>query len=106
MARNKVGMEVRRQFQTEKRNVVREQSLDELIARGGNELSSRQPSPIDIAIARERWNRILQGQPGHYRQIIQLRLQGYTHQGIADIMHLDECTVRRFLKKLLRATTV
>jgi RNA polymerase sigma factor (sigma-70 family) len=104
MARNKVGMEVRRQMQAAKRNVVREQSLDALGARADGELFSRQPSPVDVAIARERWDAILQDQPAHYRQIIQLRLQGHTCQGIADIMHLDECTVRRFLKKLLHAT--
>jgi RNA polymerase sigma factor (sigma-70 family) len=104
MARNKVGMEIRRRLLAEKRNVAREQSLDQLTARGSPELVSRQPTPVEVAIARERWDRILQGQPPHYRQIIHLRLQGYTYQGIADAVRLDECTVRRFLKRLLHAT--
>jgi RNA polymerase sigma factor (sigma-70 family) len=103
MARNKVGMEIRRQLVAAKHNIAREQSLDQLTAQGGSQLVSRQPMPIEVAIARERWNRLLQGQPHHYRKIILLRLRGYTYQGIAEVVHLDECTVRRFLKRLLDA---
>jgi RNA polymerase sigma factor (sigma-70 family) len=104
MARNKVGMEVRRRLMTEKYNIGHEQSLDHLCAKGTVDIPSRQPSPVDVALARERWDRLLKDQPLHYRQIIQLRLQGYTFQSIADIVHLDECTVRRFLKRLLHTT--
>jgi RNA polymerase sigma factor (sigma-70 family) len=101
MARNKVGMEVRRRLMTEKYNVGHEQSLDQLCDRGSSGIPSRQPSPVDVAVAREQWDRLLQDQPPHYRQIIYLRLQGYTYQSIAEAVHLDECTVRRFLKRLL-----
>ena len=104
MARNKVGMEVRRRLLTEKYNVNRERSLDELGAEGQTDTSNRQPAPIDVAIAREQWQRMVQDQPAHYRRIIQLRLQGRTYQDIADSLHLAESTVRRFLKKLLRRT--
>jgi RNA polymerase sigma factor (sigma-70 family) len=104
MARNKVGMETRRRLSTEKYNVAREQPLDQLRARGDAALCSREPTPIETAIAREQWNHMLEGQPDHYRQIIHLRLQGHTYQRIADIVHVDECTVRRFLKRLLHAT--
>jgi RNA polymerase sigma factor (sigma-70 family) len=105
MARNKVGMEVRRRLMTEKYNVHHEQSLDQLRARGGPDIPSRQASPVDIAVAREQWDRLLQDQPPHYRQIIHLRLQGHTYQSISEIVHLDECTVRRFLKRLLHTAT-
>ncbi len=104
MARNKVGMEVRRRLMTDKYNVNREQSLDQLKAKGHLNIPSRQPAPIDVAIAREQWDRILKDQPEHYRQIIHLRLQGHTYQSIADAVHVDECTVRRFLKRLLHTT--
>jgi RNA polymerase sigma-70 factor (ECF subfamily) len=104
MARHKVGMEIRRQMIGAKRNLAREQSLDRLTAQGESQLVSRQPMPAEVAIARERWNNLLRDQPRHYRKIILLRLRGYTYQGIADAVHLDECTVRRFLKKLLHAT--
>jgi RNA polymerase sigma factor (sigma-70 family) len=104
MARHKVGMEIRRQIGGAKRNLAREQSLNRLAAQGNSQLVSRQPAPIEVAIARERWNHLLQDQPRHYRKIILLRLRGYTYQGIADAVHLDECTVRRFLKRLLHTT--
>lgn len=106
MAQNKVGMEVRRRLMTQKYNIRHEESLDQHQAKGGSDIASQQPAPIDVAIARERWDRLLQDQPQHYRQIIHLRLQGYTYQSIAEAVHLDECTVRRFLKKLLHTTTV
>jgi RNA polymerase sigma factor (sigma-70 family) len=97
MARNKVGMEVRRRLSTGKRDLRRERSLDE----SAMELADRQPAPIDVAIAREQWNRMLVGQPEHYRQIVHLRLQGHTYQEIADSLCIAESTVRRFLQKLL-----
>jgi RNA polymerase sigma factor (sigma-70 family) len=106
MARNKVGMEVRRRMMTEKYNVKYEKSLEQLQANERTNVPSRQPSPVDVAIAREQWDRLLEGQPQHYRQIVQLRLQGHTYQSIADAVHLDECTVRRFLKRRLHTTTV
>ncbi len=102
MARNKVGMEVRRRLLTKKHNLNREYSLDEL----GAEPRDHQPAPIDLAVAREQWNRMLQDQPHHYRRILQLRLQGHTNQEIADSLQLDESTVRRFLKRLFREIVV
>jgi len=104
MARNKVGMEVRRRLLTEKYNVNRELSLDSPPSGTPMDVPSRQPGPAEVAIARERWNRMLQGQPQHCRQIIQMRLQGYTYQAIADSLHIAESTVRRFLKRLSRET--
>jgi RNA polymerase sigma factor (sigma-70 family) len=104
MAQNKVGMEVRRRLMTQKYNVGHEESLDQRQDKGYSEVASRQPAPIDVAIAHEQWDHLLQDQPPHYREIIQLRLQGHTYQAIADTVHVDECTVRRFLKRLLQST--
>jgi len=106
MAKNKVGMEIRRRLMTEKYNVRHEQSLEQLRANGCVEMPSHQPAPEEMAIAREQWERLLEGQPSHYRQIIELRLQGHTNQQVADTLHLDERTVRRFLKKLLGSADV
>jgi len=106
MARNKVGMEVRRRLRTKKYNVRREESLDQLRANGHLDVASRQPAPIDVAIAREQWNRILEGQPRRYQEIVRLRLQGYTYESIAKSVHLDKITVRRILQRLLKAVVV
>jgi RNA polymerase sigma factor (sigma-70 family) len=105
MARNKVGMEVRRRLLTEKHNLNREVSYDPAVLEQHSGVRDRLPPPIEVAIARERWDRLIRGQPGHYRQIIQMRLQGHTHQAIADALHLDERTVRRFIKRLLHDVT-
>lgn len=104
MTRNKVGMEVRRRLMTEKYNLNRETSLEDLGAVAPGELADRQPTPIDVAIARERWKQMVENRPQHYRQIIQMRLQGRTYRDIADSLHLAESTVRRFIKKLFRET--
>ena len=94
MARNKVGMEVRRRLLTRKYDVNREYPLDKPIA-------GHQPAPIDVAIAREQWDRMLLNQPKQYRQMIRLRLQGRTYEDVAHSLQVSERTVRRFIKKLL-----
>jgi RNA polymerase sigma-70 factor (ECF subfamily) len=104
MARNKVGMEVRRRLRTAKYNVNRERSIEEGKSGARMEIASRDPPPIEVAIARERWAGILEGQPERYRRIIELRLQGHTCQEIADSVQVAECTVRRYLKRLSRET--
>ncbi|MCE5268293.1 MAG: sigma-70 family RNA polymerase sigma factor [Planctomycetaceae bacterium] len=102
MARNKVGMEVRRRIASQKYDVAHERSLDEL-HENGHEMTSKEPNPIDVAVAREKWKQLLESQPQRYREIIPLRLQGLTCQGIAERLHVDQRTVRRLLKKLLGA---
>jgi len=103
MARNKVGMEVRRRLMTEKFNVRQERSIGQLCE---EDMICRQPAPLDIAIAHERWEGMLKDQPTHYRRIIHLRLRGYTCEEIGKAVHLHERTVRRFLQKLLDTTTI
>lgn len=102
MARNKVGMESRRRLATKKYDVRQEQSYDRLPTK---DMACRQPAPIDVAIAQEKWEQMLNGQPAHYQRIVQLRLRGHTCKDIGKTVHLDERTVRRFLKKLLNATS-
>ncbi len=103
MARNKVGMETRRRLMTEKYNVRQEQPIEQV---SEESIASRQPAPIDIAIAREQWDRMLQDQPEYCQQIIHLRLQGHTCEDIGRAVHVSERTVRRFLQKLLHTTSV
>jgi RNA polymerase sigma factor (sigma-70 family) len=104
MARNKVFDEARHRLATEKRNIDRECPLDSRGLAAQPAAVDPRPGPLDVAIARERWENLLRDQPVHYRRIIQLRLQGHTNDAIAKILQLDESTVRRFLKRLLRET--
>jgi RNA polymerase sigma-70 factor (ECF subfamily) len=100
---SKVGMETRRRLRTDKFNVKRERSLRGSTDPSLAHMSARQDTPSAFAIARERWDRIMEESPEHYRQIIRMRLQGHTCEEIADSLHLAESTVRRFLKRLLKA---
>ena len=60
--------------------------------------------PVELSIARERFERLLKGQPEKNRRIIQLRLEGRTQADIARSLGIAEITVRRTLKMLLQAT--
>jgi RNA polymerase sigma-70 factor (ECF subfamily) len=102
MARNKVVTEVRRRLYTEKHNIRREQSL---AAVGSQDITSRGPTPSDFAIARERWNHLVSGQPDHYRAILQMKYAGATNREIADRLGLNEKTIRRVIEKLLPLAT-
>jgi RNA polymerase sigma-70 factor (ECF subfamily) len=100
MARNKVIDELRRRVQTQKYSVRRERPLyDE--NHGEGELASRDPTPSQFAIARERWVSMLRAQPAHHRQVIRLKLMGKTNRSIATQLGLSERTVGRVLDRLM-----
>lgn len=98
LARNKVVDKSRQRLGTLKYNVAREHSLEQTAR--ANEPAARQPTPSQIAIAKERWERYIKGQPERNRQILDLLCQGHTHQEIATKLGLNEKTVRRLVRKL------
>ena len=100
LARNKVVDKFRQRVHTQKYNVARERSLESSTAGQARALAGRQPTPSQVAMANERWEQLLEGQPAHYRQILVLLRQGHTHQQIAAALGLNEKTVRRLLLKL------
>lgn len=104
LAQNKVIDAVRQRLQTQKHNLNREHSLDGSAAFQAAGLTARQPTPSQLAVAREEWDRLLQGQPAHYQQILDLRRQGHSPPEIARELGLDETTVRRALHRLARRT--
>lgn len=106
IARNKVIDEVRRRTNTLKHDISRERSLEQMTELQGAAGNSREPTPSQIAMARERWTLMLKGQPEHYQQIIRLRFVGETNRTIADKLGLNEKTVRRVLDKLLQEQSV
>jgi RNA polymerase sigma factor (sigma-70 family) len=103
MAENKVQMETRHRLATEKHNIDREVPFRESLGEEDPGVTAREPGPVDEAIARERWERLLQGQSPRCRRIIQLKRQRYSCGEIGKLLDIDPETVRRFLKKLLRA---
>ncbi len=99
LARNKVIDEYRRRMWTQKYNVMRECSLDES-AGGTGAVAAADPTPSQIAIARERWDQILKDQPQRNRQVVQMRIQGATFEEIGRSLGIHERTARRIIDQL------
>ena len=102
MARNKLVTELRRLTKTQKYNVRRELQTHASGPAPVSQAASRDPTPSQWAMARERWEAIMRDQPSHYQEIVRLRLRGETYQSIAEELQLNERTVRRVLERLLR----
>jgi RNA polymerase sigma factor (sigma-70 family) len=100
MARNKVVEEFRRRFQTEKRDVKREHLLESSSVDRSAALAAKQPTPSEFAVANERWDGLVEGQPNRYQEILRLRAEGFNCQETALLLNLNEKTVRRVIKKL------
>ncbi len=101
MARNKVVEESRRRFEYEKHNVSRERPLEqpEIVATSEH----RSDSPSQIAIARERWQEMIEGEPERNRRILEMRMNGSTFVEISERLGIHERTARQVIYKL--ATT-
>ncbi|HZL88162.1 MAG TPA: RNA polymerase sigma factor [Pirellulaceae bacterium] len=105
MARNKVIDESRRRLDSQKHNVRREVSLEQTDPEAARSLHSHDPSPSSVAVARERWSRLVEAQPEDVRRILELRFQGETYCEIARRMHVNERTVRRAIARLVDLET-
>ena len=100
LAKFKVLAEVRRRLQTEKHNLDREESTAD--ADGSpREMMGNIPTPSAVAIARERWDQLLAGEPDQVKRIVELRLQGTTYTEIAVQLDIHERTARKTIKRLL-----
>ncbi len=101
LARNKVIDECRRRLVTKKHEVSRERSIYRQESGKPINISSSDPTPSEVAIARERWTALMADQPEHYKKILQLRYEGETYQAIANQLGLHERTVRRAVRSIL-----
>jgi RNA polymerase sigma factor (sigma-70 family) len=103
MARHKTIDEIRKRMKTQKHDVARERMLGGFAARVAHQLESREPTPSQVAMAREQWESLLRGQPENCRRIVQLRLSGETYLSIARKVGVSQRTVQRVLVRLLRS---
>jgi RNA polymerase sigma factor (sigma-70 family) len=99
LARNKVLMAVRQRCRLQKYNVHREHSLDGSAACQAGGVAAPEPTPSQLAVAREKWDQLLEGRPPRHQHILILLRQGYTHKQIAQELGVDERTVRRVVRK-------
>jgi RNA polymerase sigma-70 factor (ECF subfamily) len=101
MARNKVAEEARRRLTGEKYNFSRERSLDgSATVEAAGLTTVNVPAPEDVAVAKEQWERLIEGRPLHHVRILQMLSQGYSHQEIATELRLGQKAVYRLIRKL------
>ena len=101
MARNKVIGEHRRRLLTIKRDVKREELTISRISEAEEMQMRSDPSPSQYAIARECWQRMIDGQPELNRQVVMRKYMGDTNEEIAAALSINRRTVTRILGKLL-----
>lgn len=99
MARNKLISEVRRARRAKRGSNRCHQSLDEL-AETGSGPSSKEPTPSQIVVARERYETMKHEQSERDQRIFELRLSGSSCSEIATELGIDQRTARRVLVKL------
>lgn len=102
IAANKVKTEVRRRLYGQKHNVRREQPLNPSPDGSQFELTGSDATPSECAIARERWGELMDGQPEHYKKMVELRLTGMSIREIAKELDMHEGTVQRAMQRLFQ----
>jgi DNA-directed RNA polymerase specialized sigma24 family protein len=101
MAHNKVVEVFRARMLSFKHDLNRECSLDHVPAgEKAPEIASRHPTPSQVAMAKEEWDRLLNKQPVHHRRILELLRLGHTHEEIARQLCLSSKMVQRVIHSL------
>ncbi len=101
MANNKLTEAYRNRVSAAKRDAGREQHFelgenDEVII----PRDPRQPTPSQVLVAKEEWERLIEGLPSHYRLALELLRRGHTHAEVAERLDLSAKTIQRLLKRL------
>jgi len=100
-ARYKVVDAMRRQLGSKKREVAREESWSESALEAEPNVAAG-PTPDDVAIAREAWNRLVAKETTRHREIVRLRIAGNTYGQIAQKLEIHERTARKVVDRLLQ----
>lgn len=98
---HKLQHQVRRNS-ADKRNAAVEQTFgseDSLLGVNAH-LVADEPSPAEAVALMDELEHVLSPLDPVHRQVVELRLQGYNHEEIAEKTERSECTVRRVLKQI------
>jgi RNA polymerase sigma-70 factor (ECF subfamily) len=101
IARNKVIDEGRRRLGTKKYDVTRERPIDDSRLEP-DAIAATGPTPSEVAIARETWDRLIAGQSTQHQRVVELRFSGSTFPEIAEEVGIHERTARKVIERLLR----
>jgi RNA polymerase sigma factor (sigma-70 family) len=103
MAVHKVTDAYRRRVRTAKCNARREEPMPTDGVGGADApRDRRQPTASQVAVANEEWERLLEGQPAHYRLALELLRRGFTQAETAARLGMDPKQIRRLLQRLNR----
>ncbi len=105
LAKHKVIDAARQRVSTQKRNVFREQSIDDSLQFDKDRLTSADRTPSQILMSQEEWGRFLAEQPLVYRQIFIRLREGRSHEEIAAELKISSKSVQRALNQLVARTT-
>ena len=97
MAKNKLLDETRRQKNTQKRDLSREQPLH---PDGRDTHAGREDTPSQVVMAQEALDRLIEGTSDRDRQIVLLKVNGEHINEIAKKFSVSSRTVRRVLARL------
>jgi RNA polymerase sigma factor (sigma-70 family) len=100
LAENKLVDVLRQRYGTQKYNVNRERSLNGSAEQQALGKADPGPTPSQLVLAQDAWDRLLKDQPPQYQMILTLLRQGDTHEEVARKVGVNEKTVRRLLRKL------
>ena len=101
VASHKVTEQVRKRLLAQKATMNREVSLTGWA--DGNAIADSHPeTPSQFAIANECLEKLLDGQPEHYRRVIAMKAKGVSNAEIAAVVNLNEGTIRRVLANASR----
>jgi RNA polymerase sigma factor (sigma-70 family) len=95
LARNKVVEAVRQRTQTLKRDVAREQSLDDSRSFDKGRIVGNEPTPSQVVMSQEEWGAFLGKQPPVYRRVLILLRAGSSPVEIAKELGVHRRTVLR-----------
>jgi RNA polymerase sigma factor (sigma-70 family) len=101
MARHKVLMEHRKRYATAKRDRAREERLP--ASPMDEQAHANDPTPSQVAVANDLCRALVSDQPERYQLILEHRLQGRSHQEIAELLNMHERSVRRVLDRMGRS---
>lgn len=106
MAYNKVLSEVRHRTLQKRHNVLREEPLRDSTLPAPEAPLGQQPTPSQVAVAREHWRRLVANQPERVQRILALRYKGETYEQIAETLGMHERTVRKVIDQVLSGAKV
>ena len=103
IASNKVIDTTRKRLLTQKHDVRRETPLEgDDLERGGLEdaLAGPSPTPSQVVMADERWQRLIEGLPPGHRRVLELLRDGHTHLDIARTLGVHPKLIQRLVARL------